>query len=864
VSDCTHISFLSQLKTKLQTDTTVTIAEIKATLSITKVLAHYGLEAGPKGAMRCPFHDDKAASMKVYADTNTAYCFAGGCEVESVDVIDFVLHMEKCDKRTAILKAKELCGQSSLPPPTPQEREPVAPELDVKAIYAASLETIQKHKAAQAYCLERGLVWWDWLGVGYKSRKTSERWGRGCILLPLRDRAGRVVSLYGRAIKGKGHYYTAGRRGLYPYYPDASTRTLVLTESVLDAASLRRYEFSLDGYAILALYGTNGLTAEHRTVIGELGDLREIILALDSDEAGNAAAGKLATELTELRGGLTVTRLPLPAGADVNAVTAAAGDNVIERVEELLAERTVMATSPVKSAPASAPKASIPTISRLDTANPYCLEYVTATASYQVRGGVRLADKDLDSLKVTLLINNAEGRKSRQKVDLYEDRQVSRTARAVAERLGLRADLVELDLDSLTEALDDHRERLRREHQDGRGKEDAPVDVTGTAKSSCETFLRQPQLLHKINEQIGKAGLVGEEANRLLLFVVASSYRMPQTLHALIQGASGSGKTRLARVVSELIPPEVVKRYTRVTDGSFYNQAEHYFTNKLLCFEDIDGLKEEALLAVRELQSNEVLITSTSYKDELGNIRGAERIVRGPIASLSCTTRAEVYEDNVSRCFVVAVDESQEQSQRVIEYQNRRSAGRIEGRDEAQARELLRNCLRLLQPLEVINPYADRLRLPEEAHKLRRLNELYQSFVRQVTLLNQLRRKRDDRGRLITEVEDLRVACEVLFESIVLKVDELDGSLRQFFERLKAYVLERGRDYEFTRFEVRKATGLGKTQQHHHLTRLLELEYLTKRGFANRGYRYRVSHWDDQGALRQRIKDSLLNQLNHL
>lgn len=839
----------------------MTIPEIKAALSITQVLAHYGLEAGPTGSMPCPFHDDRKASMKVYANTNTAYCFAGGCAVESVDVIDFLMHMEKVDKRAAILKAKELCGRP-LTTPTVAAVEPVAAELDVAAIYAASRETIQKHKAAQAYCLERGLVWWDWLGVGYKSRKTPDKWGRGCILLPLKNRSNRVVSLYGRAIKGGGHYYTAGRRGLYPYYPDASTRTLVLTESVIDAASLRRYEFSLDSYAILALYGTNGLTAEHRAVIVELKDLREIILALDNDAAGNAAAAKLAEELNGMRAGLTITRLPLPEGRDVNQVTAAAGEQLVERVEGLLAEREVIATSP---APATAPNSPFGGGgTSFDTSNPYNLMYTTSTAAYQVRGGVRLADRDLDSLKITLLVTNEAGRKSRQKVDLYEDRQVSRTARAVAERLGLRADLVELDLDGLTERLDDYREQLRREHQDGRGAEEQTVAVTGEARAGCEAFLKQPQLLSKINEQIGKAGLVGEQANRLLLFVVASSYAMPQTLHALIQGASGSGKTRLARVISELMPEEAVKRYTRVTDGSFYNQAEHYFSHKLLCFEDIDGLKEEALLAVRELQSNEVLITSTSFKDELGNIRGTERVVRGPIASLSCTTRAEVYEDNVSRCFVVAVDESGEQSRRVIEYQNRRSAGKIDGRDEQAARELLRNCLRLLQPLEVINPYADRIRLPEEAHKLRRLNELYQSFVRQVTLLNQFQRRRDERGRLVTEVQDLRLACEVLFESIVLKVDELDGSLRQFFESLKAYVLTKGKDYEFTRFEVRKATGVSKTQQHRYLSRLVGLEYLRQLGFANRGYRYRIAHWDDQGALRQRIRTRLNEQIAEL
>ena len=398
---------------------------------------------------------------------------------------------------------------------------------------------------------------------------------------------------------------------------------------------------------------------------------------------------------------------------------------------------------------------------------------------------------------------------------------MSRCARAVGERLGLRADLVELDLDRLTDSLESYRDELRERTDD---PTTAKVVVSPADRKACEAFLRSPDLLARINERIERAGIVGEDMNRLLLFVVASSCRMPATLHALIQGASGSGKTRLLRVIAKLIPEESVELFTRVTESALYNFGERYFMNKLVCFEDLDGLEEKALLAVRELQSGDVLRSGTSVKNEAGEISGAKRIVRGPIASMSCTTRAAVYEDNVSRCFVVAVDESREQSLRVIAYQNGKSAGKIEAAAEAREQAFLRNCLRLLRPLEVINPYADRIALPEEAHKIRRLNELYQSFVRQVTLLNQYQRERDARGRVITAPEDLRVACEVLFESIVLKVDELDGSLRQFFENLKTYVDRLGRGYEFNRFELRKATGVSKTQQHRYLAKLVELE----------------------------------------
>ena len=108
------------------------------------------------------------------------------------------------------------------------------------------------------------------------------------------------------------------------------------------------------------------------------------------------------------------------------------------------------------------------------------------------------------------------------------------------------------------------------------------------------------------------------------------------------------------------------------------------------------------------------------------------------------------------------------------------------------------------------------------------------------------------------------MACDILFESIVLKVDELDGSLRQFFEQIKKYVTEKGKEYEFNRFEVRQITGMSKSQQHYYMSRLVELEYLRQWGFANRGYRYKIAHWDDMAVLRNRIKTNLQQQLKSI
>mgnify|MGYP000094304220 CR=1 FL=1 len=112
----------------------MTIPEIKSALPIAQVLAYYGLRPGAKGTMKCPFHADGKASMKVYPETNTAYCFAGSCEVKSVDVIDFIMKMDKSTKREAILKAKSLIGQPIISMPAKTEVQ----ALNIQSIYEES------------------------------------------------------------------------------------------------------------------------------------------------------------------------------------------------------------------------------------------------------------------------------------------------------------------------------------------------------------------------------------------------------------------------------------------------------------------------------------------------------------------------------------------------------------------------------------------------------------------------------------------------------------------------------------------------------------------------------------------------------
>ncbi len=930
------------------------IADIKSKLTLSEVIKHYGYKADKQNRINCPFHDDKTPSMQLYWKTHTAYCFSSNCKLKgkSIDVIDFILYKENYTKHQAIKKAQAMitgeAQATSIVHPSKEQflqkmftyfknglhnSNPAKEYISFRNLDFKKLEigynAAQFHHGARKdetlinQCLQYGLLIDNGL-VSRTGEKAYNAFGRMGICFALKNQTNQITGLYFRStvnnpsinsgqVQAK-HFYLKDRKGLYPNYPKQSTKKLILTEAIIDAASLLQYDEITSQYSVLACYGTNGLTEEHIKAIKELKELEEIIFFFDGDNAGREAVKKYASFLKNELPTITITNTEPPEGEDINSLLVG---HTFEVLIHILKSRKPVNTSYSETTPIifsteigepefTLSKAEVKAIifstekeknnstetpintiiaapvnntpkNELNVINPYNILYTGTAALYNIKGGQWLK-QPLEVLKIALQIINTQTKHDyRTKADLYEYKQVHALAILVAEKLSLRADNVEKDLSILTHLLEEYREQLQA--QTSFNKNQFAIKVGESTQKKCIDFLSssaepveaKKNLIYKINELIGKAGVVGEDNSRILLYVIASSYKMRHTLHALIQGSSGSGKTRLLKIISDLMPSEDVKKYTRVTDSSFYNQDEYFFVNKLVCFEDYDGLKEDAQLAVRELQSNEILISSTSIKDESGKISGGEKTVRGPIASMGCTTKGELYEDNISRCFVIAVDESKEQTLRVINYQNNVAAGLVDKKKENEIREFLQNCMRLLKPYEVVNPFANRIALPQDAHKIRRLNELYQSLVKQITLLNQYQRKQDEQGKLISTKADLQTACEIMFESILLKVDELDGSLRQFYEKLKQFVLSKAEkentsqsDTDFNRFEIRQATGVSKTQQHRYVQQLVNLEYIQQNGFANRGFKYKITYWDNMAGTRAKIKDSLFNQLEAL
>ncbi len=113
-------------------------------------------------------------------------------------------------------------------------------------------------------------------------------------------------------------------------------------------------------------------------------------------------------------------------------------------------------------------------------------------------------------------------------------------------------------------------------------------------------------------------------------------------------------------------------------------------------------------------------------------------------------------------------------------------------------------------------------------------------------------------------VPDVKMSIEHFFTPILLKIDELDSSTRQFFEGLKNHVRLKGSASIFTQRDIRHALNYSKIRASYFFKKLQDLEYIqVAEGTSNRGYKYQIAHWDDFEQFKIRIKHELLSQLDN-
>jgi len=500
--------------------------------------------------------------------------------------------------------------------------------------------------------------------------------------------------------------------------------------------------------------------------------------------------------------------------------------------------------------------------SKLDTTNPGHITYKHPPIEIAVLGGVKL--EGLDRMRVTLKIQ-VEHLAIRHNLDLYNDNQTEKLIRKIAERLEIGTSVATAALTELTDELEKYRlEEIERMAKDVKQKKLlSPEEI-----KKAQLYLSGPNLMARTMEDIGKAGVIGEETNRLLMYLIFTSRLRENPLHIISLGSSGIGKTHLQEKVSALVPEEDKLEITTLSGNAFYYFGQQELRNKLILIEDLDGA-DEVLYPLREIKSKKRITKTVVVKNTKGETRTVTLKVEGPVCVAGCTTKESLYEDNANRSFLIYIDESKGQDAKIMDYQRKLSAGKIDLAEEHRVQGQFQNMQRILQPVQVRNPFAEKLHIPAEVLKPRRSNAHYLAFIELVTFYHQYQREKQydqETGEEYIEstIEDIEEANKLMKEILLRKSDDLNGACRNYFESLKEWVKQEGKN-TFTNLSARQALKVNASNQKRYMIALQEWGLVHKvKGDRKNGYAYEVSTYEDNELRNKRIQmvmDKMVEQI---
>jgi 5S rRNA maturation endonuclease (ribonuclease M5) len=848
------------------------IESIKGANPLEALVAERGIELKRKGrhlVAHCPFHaDKKTASFTVTPGRGLFHCF--GCGAAG-DVIGFLTKHDKLSFPEAV---KALAARASLdldsvmkPAPRVPQKTPLQaltppaasrvrtngnghhpaepaspPPVAAGALLARVVDhyhrTFCERKDAQEYLGKRGLTDGDLLRalrVGYADGsllKTLPRNGEvrdqlvklgvvtaegrellgGCVVVPIPDPvSGAWVNLYGRGVRTPRHCYLPGPfRGIVNFSAARLSDEVILTESILDALSFLQAGIS----TAIPLYGTNGFTGDHLDLLKREG-VRRVILALDTDEPGERAASTLKGKLEEA--GLAVRVARFPAGAkDANALLVSRNGDASELLRQVLDAAAPRPAPP--PAPASSP------LSETSPATPASAATPDAGPLTLARDGLsysaRIVSTLLGRLRVTVKVTRGELYHV-DTLDLYASRSRSEFAKRVSKAFGVEAAAVDAALLALVVEVE------KRVDQDLDEPAPQPAAMSDAERSEALSLLRRKDLLDQVARDVDALGYVGEETNKRLLYLVAISRKLDDPLSAVILSQSGAGKSGLTEVIERLCPPEDVVLLTRLTPQSLYYTEPGFLDRKLVIVEERYG-SIEADYSIRVLQSRKKLIAAAPVKDPAtGNMRTKVFTVEARAAFIEATTASSVNHENATRCFELAMDETPEQTRKIHARMSLlRTERGLHLRQEADA--ICRrhwNAQRLLEPLPVVIPFADKLVFPSSWLRTRRDYARFLNLIEVSAFLHQHQRERRD-GAIVASLADYAAAYGLAGEVLAETLSDLKRPLREALERVRGLSLKG--DGSVSRREIREALAMPDSTVRRWLQDLVELEYLTQ------------------------------------
>src|SRR5690554_4693138 len=473
---------------------------------------------------------------------------------------------------------------------------------------------------------------------------------------------------------------------------------------------------------------------------------------------------------------------------------------------------------------------------------------------YRIRG---ISVHNFEKLRVN--IKAAQGEAFHiDSLDLYQSKARKSFAGKLAKLFSVDPSVIEADLLYIITEIEVYQAKKLAENK--QPEKPKTVPMSKEEEKEALAFLKRPDLMEQIIADLKTIGHVGEDSRKMLAYLIAVSRKLARPLSGIIISGSGAGKSGLVEKIQELTPPEDVEFYSRITPQALYYMERDALKRKLLIIEERTG-GEGADYSIRTLQSRQKLTQAVPIKDpNSGKIRTMTFEVDGPIAYLETTTNANINHENATRCFEIYLDESIEQTRRIHAAQ--REAKTIKGIVNRAKTEAIKkrhhNAQRLLQTVQVFNPYATLLDFPADSLRTRRDHERFLSLIEAVTFLHQYQRPRREittqDGEKLECVEssvfDYAVAYRLARDILGFSLDDLKKHARDLLDLISDLVRKTSEetgeveeDITFTRREIREFTGWPDYQIKTYIKQLEDLEYLLIEQVRKGGqFVYRLNH----------------------
>ncbi|VAV87005.1 DNA primase, phage associated [hydrothermal vent metagenome] len=701
----------------------------------------------------------------------------------------------------------------------------------------------------------------------------------GSLVIPVMSITGDIGEVYGRKLLSnlrKGtpkHLYLPGpHQGVFNPVCLGQAE-IILCESLIDALTFWRHGFR----NVTTSYGTAGFTDEIlKSLTGN--HIARVLIAYDRDEAGNTAAGKAAETL--LAAGIDCYRLLFPKGMDANDYALKMSparkslELVIRKAEWMGAGEKPQGPSimaPLTIEPSVMEPSTIATkeeISEAETLSSLAADLVVDVVAdipaspqpenphsdipaevtdnevvmhfgnrrYRVRGLKKAMS--YEQLKINLCATDDNEQMHIDHIDLYHAKQRQSFIKQACVELDVTDEVIKKDLAKVLLKLEQLQDA---QIQDAVKPKENIIALSHADQQHALDLLRDPDLLNRILADFDRAGVVGEETNKLVGYLAAVSRKLMNPLAVVIQSTSAAGKSALMNAVLAMMPEEEKIQYSAMTGQSLFYMGETDLKHKILAIAEEEGA-EQASYALKLLQSEGELTIASTGKDADGNLTTQEYRVEGPVMLFSTTTAIDIDEELMNRCVVLTVNESREQTRLIHELQRKRETlqGLLAQEDKKAILQLHQNAQRLLKPMRIVNPYAPQLTFMDNQTRSRRDHMKYLQLIKTITLLHQYQRDIQTvqhNGKTLNYIEvskaDIATANRLAHEVLGRSLDELPPQTRKLLEMIydlvqaacKAEHLSQP-DYRFSRKQVREYSRWSDFQIKKHMQRLEELEYV--------------------------------------